>query len=533
MTDAKEAHSLLPTFVRGDPCGADSLAAYVLSAPPPARPFLPTREGRADGTGSRSRTPLPASAFVAPSPETRNVLERILAGEGDFVSTGQQPGLFLGPRYTLYKAASAVARARRRGRRTGKPCLAVFWIASDDHDWDEVATCRVLRHPDELEVLRLDPPRDRSRRSVGESPLGPDVTALIERLERAVRGVAPGAGPGWLGDVVDAYRPEATFASAFAAAMCRVFEGAPIVFLDSRGSEVRRAAASLFERVLADPSSVIEAMQRGREAVTEAGYEPILRPPGSGTQVFVDDGGGREHLLATDDGFRIGDRRIDRESIVGRLAEEPSAFSPAAALRPVLESHLLPVAETVLGPGEMGYWAQLPPLFEAFDVARPDVWLRDSWIVVEPSVERWLEKLGLPAWRAASATYDPKAWVSEAVPSPLQEAFDRAADGIEAGYDSLRTAIEEEFPGLKSAEGKARHRSTRALAELRDTVEREVARREGVSVRRLRRVMIHLRPEGLPQERMLAGVSLYARYGPEWVGRLIEASGREPDAVGS
>ncbi|HEX9102398.1 MAG TPA: bacillithiol biosynthesis BshC, partial [Polyangia bacterium] len=51
------------------------------------------------------------------------------------VLTGQQVGLFLGPLYTIYKAATAVALAEALAIETGTPCVPIFWMATEDHDF--------------------------------------------------------------------------------------------------------------------------------------------------------------------------------------------------------------------------------------------------------------------------------------------------------------------------------------------------------------------------------------------------------------
>jgi len=79
--------------------------------------------------------PLSPAAFHCPSPQARERLELVLAGGGLVVTTGQQPQLFGGPLYVLYKALTAVRAAMDVERRLGSPCLAVFWVAADDHDW--------------------------------------------------------------------------------------------------------------------------------------------------------------------------------------------------------------------------------------------------------------------------------------------------------------------------------------------------------------------------------------------------------------
>src|SRR3979409_1043325 len=95
-------------------------------------------------------TPLPVEAAKLPAGKPRRVhpdvlasilpgpgRDRLAAGEVLAITTGQQPGLFTGPLYTIYKALSAAALARRLERERGVPVVPVFWVAGDDHDFAE------------------------------------------------------------------------------------------------------------------------------------------------------------------------------------------------------------------------------------------------------------------------------------------------------------------------------------------------------------------------------------------------------------
>lgn len=55
------------------------------------------------------------------------------------VVTGQQPALLAGPLLVLYKAAAAVRLAAElQTRHHGLHFVPVFWVADEDHDFDEV-----------------------------------------------------------------------------------------------------------------------------------------------------------------------------------------------------------------------------------------------------------------------------------------------------------------------------------------------------------------------------------------------------------
>ena len=76
-------------------------------------------------------------ALTIPESVEAGRLDRWIEERGIVVTTGQQPGLLGGPLYSLYKGISAVRLAERLEELLARPVLPVFWVASEDHDWDE------------------------------------------------------------------------------------------------------------------------------------------------------------------------------------------------------------------------------------------------------------------------------------------------------------------------------------------------------------------------------------------------------------
>ena len=77
-------------------------------------------------------------AFV-PSPAREAALARLAEPGALAVTSGQQPGLFTGPLYTVHKALSTAALARVLERQWSRPVVPIFWIAGDDHDFAEAS----------------------------------------------------------------------------------------------------------------------------------------------------------------------------------------------------------------------------------------------------------------------------------------------------------------------------------------------------------------------------------------------------------
>ena len=504
----------------GDALAGVPAATRLFEAPPGRLPDAAAVEARAGGGSA-----LPAEAFTTTSTGAAERLSRILAGEGVVVTTGQQPGLFLGPLYTLYKALTAVRLAGEIERRTGRPALAVFWVASDDHDWDEVATCRIVDSEEELVAMRVDPPPGWALRSVGQAPVPSSVMDLLRRFGDEAGGAVAGSTPRWMGALREAYEPGRSFGDAFVRALGAAVEGLDLAILDSAHPAVRTQAAGLYRRVVEAPEALAQAMRDGLHSVREAGYEPALTPPPEGLQMFHDDGEARRHVLRTDeDELAAGDWRPDRAALLRRLDRAPDEFTPAAALRPVLESRLLPVAATVLGPGEIAYWAQLPPVFAALEVPMPAILPRDAWVLVEPRVDRLLEKLDLDVTtveREGKGIDD--RWIARSRPPGVRDGLAALERNLAEGFERLASAVDRELPGLKSAAGKAAHRATRALEELGRTVDARVRERESIALAQAARIRAHLVPDGRPQERTVAAAQFLSRHGRALVHDLFEA----------
>lgn len=494
-------------------------AAGLFAGPPGRWSEAPATEGNPS-----ARSALPAEAFTTTSDGAAERLRRILAGDGHVVTTGQQPGLFLGPLYTVYKALTAVRLAGELERRTGRPALAVFWVASDDHDWDEVASCRIVDADERLVTLRADPPPGWEDRSVGPAPLTPSVTGLLRKFGAEAGGAVAGSTPRWLGALCEAYEPGRSFGEAFIASLRAALDGLDLAILDSAHPAVRAGATPLYRRIVEEPETVAGAMLAGLRSVREAGYEPALTPPPEGLQIFHDDGEARRHVLRAGHGFVAGEVALDPRELLARLDAAPAEFTPAAALRPVLESRLLPVAATVLGPGEIGYWAQLPPLFAALEVRMPAIMPRDAWVLVEPRVDRLLEKLDLDV---ATVEREGKGiddrWIARSRPPGVREAIAALESALADGFERLDDAVEREMPGLTSAAGKAAHRARQALEELGRTIDARVREREAIALAQAARIRAHLTPDGRPQERTVAAAQFLSRHGRALVRDLLEA----------
>src|SRR5690625_2971933 len=65
-------------------------------------------------------------------------IEKLKNNNSVVVICGQQAGLLTGPLYTINKIISIIQFARQKEKSLKVPVIPVFWIAGEDHDFDEI-----------------------------------------------------------------------------------------------------------------------------------------------------------------------------------------------------------------------------------------------------------------------------------------------------------------------------------------------------------------------------------------------------------
>src|SRR5262249_43304872 len=183
---------------------------------------------------------------------------RLAAPDARAVVTGQQPGCVGGAALAAYKAATAVALARRMERDGGAPGVPVFWNATDDEGFDEIARVGWLDGAGRLGFLEL-PPAGRGG-WIGDLAATGDEAALQAALgERAAEYSCTAAADhgAWVAHFLVHLFPE-------------------LAVVDARSAALRRHAAPLFERYLEDVRGAHDLVERQIAAVGAAGFERTL-----------------------------------------------------------------------------------------------------------------------------------------------------------------------------------------------------------------------------------------------------------------
>ncbi len=309
----------------------------------------------------------------APDAAALAAIDRLARTDAVAVVTGQQVGLLGGPALTLSKALSAVAWAQRLAAQ-GIDAVPVFWMATHDHDLDEVRTVVRL----DADPLVLDLAADGG--SVGRRPLGPGIDALL----RAWFDAMPHAASAALHRaIVQSHTEDASFAQAFARLLAHATRGLGLVILDPDDRAFAALAREVIGRELFGPERANAALAHARARLAAQGQAEIVPTDRALLQVFwSDEHRVRRRLRPETDGVSAGDRRLTVAELNACLELTPERFTPAALLRPVVQDAILPSIAYVAGPTEAKYLAQTAELYAWAGVPRSRVVPRGSlrWI---------------------------------------------------------------------------------------------------------------------------------------------------------
>ena len=471
------------------------------------------------GRAERERA---AAAISTPSGGDARLDEWIERG-GYLVTTGQQPVLFTGPLFTVYKALTAVRLASALEELLAAPVLPLFWVGAEDHDWAEANHTWIVDVENDLRKVEIAAPDEELGRPLHKIHPGLE----MERARQALASHLPSsefAGP-LLETLARSYHQEHTLPDAFRLTLLELLGPLGLFVVDGGHPVVKEASLSVLEREI-DRAEKHERLLADRTLALESqGYAvqvPIL--PG-GVNIFVEGPGGRERLYRDDGSFHLRHSgfRLSREELGRRLEEEPGTVSPNVLLRPVVESEVFPTLGLVAGPSESAYLGQLQTLFEAHEILPPVIHPRYAATVVESKVGKILEKFGLEPRELSRPFHEIAAGVAQGeLPEGVRRSLGEIRGALARGSSSLTEAAREVDPTLKGPIQHARNTALSAWADAEKKILQAVKRENEVGLGQLEKARLHLYPHGKPQERMMSPFYYLFRYGTGFLNQVAE-----------
>jgi bacillithiol biosynthesis cysteine-adding enzyme BshC len=489
--------------------GGGALARAMLDGSAPAGWFVPRPRGAEEWRGHAEvvRSAFPGARWLkslqpalSASGAAAERLERVAAGRGVVVTTGQQPGLFGGPGYTWLKAISALEFANRLEREIGVPVAPVFWAATDDADFEEACSTVVSLG---TECRRISIERQGPEGLVmSQMPAG-DTSAQMAMLTEAAGSAAQ---PEVLAALRAAYHPDATVGGAYVQLLRAMLEPLGIAVLDAWHPAVRSAARPTLIEALGRAAMIDEAVAMRGVSIERAGFRAQIARVPRLSLVFRSTIGVKE--------------RVPLAQAADAAHRDDLVLSANVLLRPVVERRILPTVAYVGGAGEIAYFAQVTAVAEALGAASPLVVPRWSATIIEPAVDRMLGRLGMMFDDVKSPHAAERRIADRAMPAAVREALEGLRASVEAKMDAVSASVAQNHlvtrEVIEGARAQLRHRVERLERRIRAAA----GRGETAAMHDLAAIRAALVPIGARQERRLNYVPLFARHGDDLMGQL-------------
>ncbi|MGA8220266.1 MAG: bacillithiol biosynthesis cysteine-adding enzyme BshC [Candidatus Acidiferrales bacterium] len=442
-------------------------------------------------------------------PATAHNLDRLAAGAVAIV-TGQQVGLFSGPAYSIYKAASAVRWAEEITKR-GTDAVPIFWLATEDHDLAEIShsdwnTRQGLTHY-ELPVRKED-----AGRRVGEVVFGENLKPLVASAAETLEGSFAEE----IASVLrESYAPGETYGSAFGKLMARLLAGRGVILIDPLDPRLHRLAASVYRRALDEADSLRDALLGRSKELDRNGYHAQVKVTRETTLLFYNVDGRRQPLRRLNGNFSAGKASFTPDQLRAAIEKSPEAFTANVLLRPVIQDSILPTAAYIGGPAEIAYMAQAQVAYKALLGRMPAMLPRAGFTLIEPGIARIMKKYGLDIRDILRGRQYVRAKMEQtSLPRDLERRFETDEKALRKVMKSYRKKLERLDRTLIGALDATERKILYQFTKLKGKAGRAETFRKGVLDMKEKLLLDALHPNRDLQERTLSALPFLAAYGP-------------------
>jgi bacillithiol biosynthesis cysteine-adding enzyme BshC len=290
------------------------------------------------------------------------------------VTTGHQLNIFTGPLYFIYKIVTVINTCKQlKQKYPAHNFVPVYWMASEDHDYDEIKYFRLY---EKKYVWETDQ----------QGAVGRFSTKGIDKIINEL--------PGDVSVFKDAYLKSKTLSDAVRYYVDALFGSEGLITIDADN----RTLKSLFKKVIEEDiftNVTLKLVEETNKKLEGLGYK---------TQVFCRDinffyldNNLRSRIEKKEDRYTVVDSNISftEPELRSLIEREPEKFSPNVILRPLYQEVILPNLAYVGGPAEVIYWLQLKSVFDHFKTPFPALMPRNFAMVIPHTAERKFQKTGL------------------------------------------------------------------------------------------------------------------------------------------
>lgn len=454
--------------------------------------------------------------------ETLQAIELLANPQTLVVVTGQQAGLFGGPLYSLYKALTAIQLSTKMSAELARPVVPVFWVAAEDHDFDEINAVQLLDKGGSVAKLELKF-RPAGKFSIGDIEVPSEIEHLIDEF------TALSMDTEFKDELLNSLHTTASkspnLADWFARIILEWLGPHGLIMLNPCDKRLRALERGVFEQALNQYQDINRVVNRIGEQLEAQGYKAALKNDANNVNLFTYPNGERLALREEDGSYKakgLG-ASYSKDELSEMIKIEPERFSPNVVLRPLTQDILLPTLAYIGGPGEIHYYAQLAKVYELVAMKMPIIYPRANITLVEKSCENHLNKycLTVPGVLENAEELGRK-FLDKLDVIGIDEIFDAMEIQFAELYAKLISDIAKIDSSLDKMGNENKERILSQINWLRDKTAKAHRNANDVFVRQYGKLCNNLLPDGQFQERMINTIYFSLKYGPDFFTELAK-----------
>ncbi len=438
------------------------------------------------------------------------------------VVTGQNVGLFGGPSFTVFKAATAIRLAGRL-REQGVNAVPVFWLASNDSDFEEIRVSHFVDSGNDLLSISFpDTPED-----LGRMAGTVELNGIGDCLDQLQSGVAsyPFADS-VLGGLSQDYHPSRSFREAFAAWISRLFSDYGLIVFDPLMDGYQNQLSRFYEIAVTRREPLVEALLERNRQINEAGYEPQVWIDPNESLLFLVDGSRRYKLVWRNGRYETKERpglSFSREELLQLARREPHRLGVNVLLRPILQDYLFPTAFYIGGPSEVAYFAQLNAIADQWDL-EPIILPRAGFTIVNHRDQKYLRRHRIEPLDVLQKSTDDLTEIilRETRQGQTLEQIESVTEQLRGQLLELQELIHASDPTVAEMLDNTRDKMLYQLEKVKTRFITNHRRTAPSLKRHVDHLLTHLRPMNKPQERVLNFNHFLMDMGPGFLNEITD-----------
>ncbi|MGD6850314.1 bacillithiol biosynthesis cysteine-adding enzyme BshC [Rossellomorea aquimaris] len=463
------------------------------------------------------------SSYMKSLPSSEKVEESLgkLRNDAVTVIAGQQAGLMTGPLYTIHKIISVIQLARQQEAELKHPVVPVFWIAGEDHDYQEVNHLYVEKRS-KLEKVGY-PERVVEKKMT--SHIMYNKTVMKKWLHDILVMLGETEHTNQLSSALTKMiEEEEDIVRFFAHIVMSLFKDFGLLVIDSAYPLLRKLESRHFHHLIENSQSITDKVLEQQEEIRNNGYGTQLdiSPIAANLFIQLQD----ERALLEREGNKFFEKNSGKAysslELLSILDESPESFSNNVVTRPMMQEWLFPTLAFVAGPGEIAYWGELKKAFEYVDLKMPPVVPRLNITIVEREIEKRIQDLQLTLHGVITegvSTSRNAFWKSLERPD-LEFEMKEIQEELQRKYEKIREKAVSIDQGLHPIIDKNLEFHLSQFDYLRNKVDKALKDKNSLTFNHFMKVENSIRPNEGPQERTWNVLYFLNKYGPDFVKDL-------------